>query len=159
MWLSPNGTIRNILGGTVFREPIICKNIPKLVPGWTNSIIIGRHAHGDQYKAKDFIVDKPGKVGRAIICAAILWSVFFPRSKWSTRRITGRKKGSCCSTTKLPVSQWGCTIWTTVFVLSRILRSKSPWTEAGLCICRPKTPSWRNTTDVSRIYSRKYTKS
>lgn len=62
MWLSPNGTIRNILGGTVFREPIICKNIPKLVPGWTQPIIIGRHAHGDQYKAKDLIVDQPGKV-------------------------------------------------------------------------------------------------
>lgn len=62
MWLSPNGTIRNILGGTVFREPIICSNIPKLVPGWTKPIIIGRHAHGDQYKAKDFVVDEPGKV-------------------------------------------------------------------------------------------------
>lgn len=62
MWLSPNGTIRNILGGTVFREPILCKNIPKLVPGWTNSIIIGRHAHGDQYKAKDLVIDRPGKV-------------------------------------------------------------------------------------------------
>lgn len=62
MWLSPNGTIRNILGGTVFREPILCKNIPKLVPGWTNPIIIGRHAHGDQYKATDFVVTKPGKV-------------------------------------------------------------------------------------------------
>ena len=62
MWLSPNGTIRNILGGTVFREPILCTNIPKLVPGWTNSIIIGRHAHGDQYKAKDLVLDKPGKV-------------------------------------------------------------------------------------------------
>lgn len=48
MWLSPNGTIRNILGGTVFREPIICKTIPRLVPGWTQSIVIGRHAHGDQ---------------------------------------------------------------------------------------------------------------
>jgi len=48
MWLSPNGTIRNILGGTVFREPIICKTIPRLVPGWTKSIVIGRHAHGDQ---------------------------------------------------------------------------------------------------------------
>ena len=54
MWRSPNGTIRNILGGTVFREPIICKNIPKLVPSWTNPIIIGRHAYGDQYKATDF---------------------------------------------------------------------------------------------------------
>ncbi|KAL5288940.1 IDH2 family protein [Megaselia abdita] len=62
MWLSPNGTIRNILGGTVFREPILCKNIPKLVPGWTRPIIIGRHAHGDQYKAKDLVIDQPGKV-------------------------------------------------------------------------------------------------
>ena len=59
MWRSPNGTIRNILGGTVFREPIICKNVPKLVPGWTNPIIIGRHAFGDQYRATDFLV--PGK--------------------------------------------------------------------------------------------------
>uniref|UniRef100_U5EUN0 Isocitrate dehydrogenase [NADP] n=1 Tax=Corethrella appendiculata TaxID=1370023 RepID=U5EUN0_9DIPT len=62
MWLSPNGTIRNILGGTVFREPIICKNIPRIVPGWTKPIVIGRHAHGDQYKAKDFVVTKPGTV-------------------------------------------------------------------------------------------------
>ena len=53
MWRSPNGTIRNILGGTVFREPIICKNIPKLVPGWTDPIVIGRHAFGDQYRATD----------------------------------------------------------------------------------------------------------
>lgn len=62
MWLSPNGTIRNILGGTVFREPILCKNIPKLVPGWTQPIVIGRHAHGDQYKATDYVVTKPGKM-------------------------------------------------------------------------------------------------
>ncbi|OWR43245.1 NADPH-specific isocitrate dehydrogenase [Danaus plexippus plexippus] len=62
MWLSPNGTIRNILGGTVFREPILCKSIPRVVPGWTNAIVIGRHAHGDQYKAQDFVIAKPGKV-------------------------------------------------------------------------------------------------
>ncbi|WP_026402619.1 NADP-dependent isocitrate dehydrogenase [Actinomadura rifamycini] len=62
MWRSPNGTIRNILGGVVFREPIICSNIPRLVPGWTKPIIIGRHAHGDQYKASDFVVPGPGKV-------------------------------------------------------------------------------------------------
>jgi len=62
MWLSPNGTIRNILGGTVFREPIICKTIPRLVPGWTQSIVIGRHAHGDQYKATDYVVKEPGKL-------------------------------------------------------------------------------------------------
>ena len=61
MWKSPNGTIRNYLNGTVFREPIICKNIPKLVPGWTKPIVIGRHAFGDQYRATDLVVDKPGK--------------------------------------------------------------------------------------------------
>ena len=62
MWRSPNGTIRNIIGGTVFREPIICKNIPKLVPSWTNPIIIGRHAYGDQYSATDFKVPGKGKL-------------------------------------------------------------------------------------------------
>ena len=55
MWRSPNGTIRNILGGTVFREPIICQNVPRLVPGWTRPICIGRHAFGDQYRATDFV--------------------------------------------------------------------------------------------------------
>ncbi|RLN95879.1 hypothetical protein BBJ28_00006403 [Nothophytophthora sp. Chile5] len=60
MWLSPNGTLRNELGGTVFREPIICKNVPKLVPGWKEPIIIGRHAFGDQYKAIDFVANEPG---------------------------------------------------------------------------------------------------
>src|SRR5687768_9511503 len=54
MWRSPNGTIRNILGGVIFREPIICKNVPRLVPGWTQPIVIGRHAFGDQYRATDF---------------------------------------------------------------------------------------------------------
>jgi len=62
MWLSPNGTIRNILGGTVFREPILCKTIPKLVPGWTEAIVIGRHAHGDQYKATDLVIPGNGSV-------------------------------------------------------------------------------------------------
>ena len=62
MWRSPNGTIRNILGGTVFREPIIIKNIPKLVPSWTNPIVIGRHAFGDQYRATDFKVPGKGKL-------------------------------------------------------------------------------------------------
>jgi isocitrate dehydrogenase len=62
MWKSPNGTIRNILGGVVFREPIICSNIPRLVPGWTKPIVIGRHAHGDQYKATDFKVPGAGTV-------------------------------------------------------------------------------------------------
>jgi isocitrate dehydrogenase len=62
MWRSPNGTIRNILGGVVFREPIICRNVPKLVPGWTEAIVIGRHAYGDQYRATDFLVPGKGKL-------------------------------------------------------------------------------------------------
>lgn len=62
MWKSPNGTIRNILGGTVFREPIICQNVPRLVPGWKKPIVIGRHAFGDQYRATDFVVPGPGKL-------------------------------------------------------------------------------------------------
>jgi isocitrate dehydrogenase len=62
MWKSPNGTIRNILGGVVFREPIICRNVPRLVPGWTQPIIIGRHAYGDQYRATDFLVPGKGKM-------------------------------------------------------------------------------------------------
>jgi isocitrate dehydrogenase len=60
MWKSPNGTIRNIIGGTIFREPIICKNVPRLVPGWTRPIVIGRHAFGDQYKATDFLIPGAG---------------------------------------------------------------------------------------------------
>jgi isocitrate dehydrogenase len=62
MWRSPNGTIRNILGGVVFREPIVVSNVPRLIPGWTKPIIIGRHAHADQYKATDFVVPGPGTV-------------------------------------------------------------------------------------------------
>jgi len=62
MWKSPNGTIRNIIGGTVFRQPIICNNIPRLVPGWTKPIVIGRHAFGDQYRATDFLIPGAGKL-------------------------------------------------------------------------------------------------
>ena len=62
MWKSPNGTIRNILGGTIFREPIICRNVPRLVPGWTQPIVVGRHAYGDQYRATDFKVPGKGKL-------------------------------------------------------------------------------------------------
>ena len=62
MWRSPNGTIRNILGGVIFREPIICKNVPRLVPGWTQPIVVGRHAFGDQYRATDFKFPGAGKL-------------------------------------------------------------------------------------------------
>jgi isocitrate dehydrogenase len=62
MWKSPNGTIRNILGGVIFRQPIICRNVPRLVPGWTKPIVVGRHAYGDQYRATDFRFPGPGKL-------------------------------------------------------------------------------------------------
>src|SRR5918912_1420713 len=62
MWRSPNGTIRNILGGTIFREPIVISNVPRLVPNWTQPIVIGRHAFGDQYRATDFVVPGKGKL-------------------------------------------------------------------------------------------------
>ncbi|KAK4473794.1 hypothetical protein MN116_002572 [Schistosoma mekongi] len=77
MWLSPNGTIRNILGGTVFREPILCSNVPRLVPGWTKPIVIGRHAHGDQYKATDMLIKEDG----------ILELVFTPKSSRVEERV------------------------------------------------------------------------
>ena len=67
MWRSPNGTIRNILGGTIFRAPIICKNVPRLVPGWTKPIVIGRHAYGDQYKATDFHFPGKGKLSMKFV--------------------------------------------------------------------------------------------
>ena len=69
MWRSPNGTIRNILGGTIFREPIICKNVPRLVPGWTQPIVIGRHAYGDQYRATDFKFPTAGTISLKFIGA------------------------------------------------------------------------------------------
>ena len=62
MWRSPNGTIRNILGGTIFRQPIICKNVPRIVTNWNKPIVVARHAFGDQYKATDTLITKPGKL-------------------------------------------------------------------------------------------------
>ncbi|MDP9195996.1 MAG: NADP-dependent isocitrate dehydrogenase [Pseudomonadota bacterium] len=83
MWKSPNGTIRNIVDGTIFREPIICKNVPRYVPGWTKPIIVGRHAFGDQYKATDVKIPGPGKLAMTFTPAGggapITWDVFeFP---------------------------------------------------------------------------------
>ena len=91
MWRSPNGTIRNILGGVIFREPIICKNVPRLVPGWTKPIIIGRHAYGDQYRATDFKVPGKGKLTS-------------PSSATTARRSSAR-----CSSSRAPASPWRCT--------------------------------------------------
>ncbi|MGB5870633.1 MAG: NADP-dependent isocitrate dehydrogenase, partial [Albidovulum sp.] len=67
MWKSPNGTIRNILGGVIFRQPIICKNVPRLVPGWTQPIVVGRHAFGDQYRATDFLFPGKGKLSMKFV--------------------------------------------------------------------------------------------
>ncbi len=92
MWKSPNGTIRNILGGTVFREPIICKNVPRLVPGWTAPIVIGRHAFGDQYRATDFLVPGAGKLTMVFTPAdggaPVTYDVFdFPESGRRSRHV------------------------------------------------------------------------
>ena len=104
MWRSPNGTIRNILGGVIFREPIICKNVPRLVPGWTQPIIVGRHAFGDQYKATDFRF--PGKGKR----------------RSSSSATTARRLNTKCSTHPPPVSRWRCTTLTTASAISRVRR-------------------------------------
>lgn len=87
MWRSPNGTIRNHLGGTVFREPIVCRNIPRLVTSWTKPIIVGRHAHADQYKAQDFVVPGPGE----------LKLVFTPRTGAPTERTVHVFDGPGCA--------------------------------------------------------------
>lgn len=122
MWKSPNGTIRNILGGTVFREPIICKNIPRLVPGWTKPITIGRHAHGDQVSpvrqlpaARGCLAAPAGPC--VMLCHApcstkplTLWWASPGRSRWSSRRRTaaGPRSGRC--TTSLAAAwAWACT--------------------------------------------------
>ena len=93
MWRSPNGTIRNILGGTVFREPIICKNVPRLVPGWTQPIVVGRHAFGDQYRATDFVVPGPGT----------LTMTFTPQGRQQADGVRD------LSTSRAAASPWGCT--------------------------------------------------
>lgn len=93
MWVSPNGTIRNILGGVVFREPIIISNVPRLVPGWTKPIVIGRHAHGDQYKATNFKVPGAGKV-------TISWTPADGGEPMSSRSSTCRPRAAW---------RWACT--------------------------------------------------
>ena len=100
MWRSPNGTIRNILGGTVFRQPIICKNVPKYVPGWTKPIVIGRHAYGDQYRATDFLIPSAGK----------LIMKFTPNDG-------GPEIEHEVNNYESPVLPWECTILMTLFVV------------------------------------------
>ena len=124
MWRSPNGTIRNILGGTVFREPIICRNVPRLVPGWTDPIVIGRHAFGDQYRATDFVVPGKGKL----------------TMRWEA------EDGSDTKTLKFLISPAAacrherCIIWMRAFAISPAPACSTRWTANGRSICRPKTP-------------------
>ena len=96
MWRSPNGTIRNILGGVIFREPIICKNVPRLVPGWTKPIVVGRHAYGDQYRATDFTFPGKGKL-----------TMKFVGDDGAGDRARGVRRA------RLPASPWRCTTSTT----------------------------------------------
>jgi len=124
MWKSPNGTIRNILGGTVFREPIICKNIPRLVPGWTKPIVIGRHAFGDQYRATDAVVTEAGSFD----------IVFTPKSG-------GEKKLIVCLISPPVVFSWVCTTLINQSESSPLVVWNMLCKRNGLCICPPKTPS------------------
>lgn len=135
MWLSPNGTIRNILGGTVFREPIVIGSgpdkapgdieIPRLVPGWKKPIIIGRHAHADQYKATDFVVPEAGSL----------------KSPSPRRTRTGRRSPVRCTNTRVPVWPWQCTTRRSPSEDLHILLSRWPSTETFLCSSPPRTQS------------------
>ena len=138
MWKSPNGTIRNILDGVVFREPIICHNVPRLVPGWTQPIIIGRHAFGDQYKATDSTSLVPG-LGKLTI-------------KWEGKDLA-RRSSTRCSTSPPAASPWGCTTSTSRSPTSPAPAWPSAWTASTRSISRPRTPSSRPMTGASRTSS------
>jgi isocitrate dehydrogenase len=122
MWRSPNGTIRNILGGVVFREPIIMSNVPRLVPGWTKPIIIGRHAHGDQYKATDFVAP----VGRQV------------HDDLHARRTAPRRSSSTSPTSRPAASAWACTTSTSRSATSRAPRSGTAWPATTRSTCPTK---------------------
>ncbi len=124
MYRSPNGTIRNILGGVIFREPIVISNVPRLVPGWTKPIIIGRHAFGDQYRATDYVVPGPGKL-----------TLTSPRRMAATR-------SSCRSTTsRVVASRWRCTTTTTRSATSPARPCATASTAACRCTSPRRTPS------------------
>ena len=126
MWRSPNGTIRNILGGVVFREPIVMSSIPRFVPGWTQPIIIGRHAHGDQYRATDFVVPGPGEVRIS----------FTPESADGQPIELRGRAGSPAA-----ASRWACTTSTTRSATSPAPPCGTRWTAATRCTCPPRTRS------------------
>src|SRR5262245_4583849 len=141
MWRSPNGTIRNILGGVVFREPIVVSTVPRFVPGWIKPIIIGRHAHGDQYRATDFVVPGPGRV-----------TISYQPDEGP------RRAGSSLRWPRSPAAAWpwACTTSTTPSAISPGLPCATRSTAATRSTCPPRTPSSRPTTGASRTCSRRY---
>ncbi len=123
MWKSPNGTIRNILGGVIFREPIICRNVPRLVPGWTKPIVIGRHAYGDVYRATDFRVPGKGKLTISFVGE------------------DGTRSSTRCTSSRAAAWRSPCTISTIRSATSRAPHSIMAWPpHAGLSLDQEHHP-------------------
>ena len=140
MWKSPNGTIRNILDGTVFREPIVCSNVPRLVPNWTAPICIGRHAFGDQYRATDFVTKGKGKL-----------TVKFEGEDGTVQEFeVFNFKGDGVA--------MASTIPTKVFLVLQELVLTKRLLKNGLYTYQLKTPSLKNTMVALKIFLKKYTK-
>jgi hypothetical protein len=180
MWKSPNGTIRNILDGTVFREPIVIPCIPRLVPGWKQSIVIGRHAFGDQYRSTDFVATEPGRFEIVFtpknggepthlnvydfeVPSTLCPCNFFFGNPLSLA-IVGKGKGSIRFGKLIGWARpaelvLGCTIRTHPLPGLPMRVSNMPFNEVGLCTCPPKIPSSRNTMAVSKTSSKKSTRS
>jgi hypothetical protein len=151
MWKSPNGTIRNILNGTVFREPIVMERIPRLVPGWKQSIVIGRHAFGDQYRSTDFVAKEKGKFEIVFTpesgAEATRWTVYdFEVTHFQSINSRVEESVSPCTTlmNRLP----GLHTVVSNFLFSGV----------GLCTYLPRIPSSNAMTDDSKTFSRKSTR-
>ena len=139
MWKSPNGTIRNILDGTVFREPIVMKNVPRLVTNWTAPIVVGRHAFGDQYRATDFVVKGKGKL-----------TITFEGEDGEKQEFEVYNfKGD-------GVWPWPCTIPMKASVVLPAVVLTWRCKKHGLYIYLPRTPSLKNTMAALKIFSKKY---
>ena len=141
MYKSPNGTIRNILDGTVFREPIICSNVPRLVPNWTQPICIGRHVFGDQYRATDFVTKGKGKLRIS----------FTPddggeEQAYEVYHFEGDGVALAMYNTDESIAG---------FARSCLM---SRWIVAGRCICRPRIPFLKNTMAGLKIFLRQFSK-
>ena len=156
MWKSPNGTIRNILDGTVFREPIICRNVPRLVPGWTDPIVVGRHAFGDQYKATDFVVPGKGKLTITFTPEGggktISHEVFnFPGSRRRDGDVQSRRLDSRTSRARASITACSAA---GRFTSRPRTRSSKPMTAASrICSSKSSTPnSKRNSTPRRSTY-------